>query len=351
MKNALFLMYLLCALQCGCAKKTTTEPDVKGNQWAAPSTKPLDPFVQNRKLGRGVNLGNALEAPNEGDWGLMIEPRFFYTIKNAGFQSVRIPVRWSTHAGNAAPYAIHPAFFSRIDEVVAQALNQGLTVVLNIHHYEELIATPAGHKERFLALWRQISSHYKDYPDELFLEILNEPNGALTAEIWNSYLLEAIAVIRETNPYRMLVLGGVDWNSFSSLSKLALPENDRSLIATFHYYLPFQFTHQGAEWVNGSSAWLGTRWTGTQSEFLALKKDLDAAGNWAKANNRPLFMGEFGSYNKADLTSRGLWTATVARQAENRDISWAYWEFCMGFGVYNKDTNEWNATLKKALVP
>jgi endoglucanase len=29
----------------------------------------LDPFEQNRSLGRGVNLGNALEAPSEGEWG------------------------------------------------------------------------------------------------------------------------------------------------------------------------------------------------------------------------------------------------------------------------------------------
>lgn len=351
MKKLLLILVLSALVQSGCTKKAATEPKEQANQWAPPSTVPLDPFVQNRKLGRGVNLGNALEAPTEGEWGLIIEERFFNIIKSAGFQSVRIPMRWSAHAETSAPFTIDKAFFNRVDAVVAQALNQGLNVVLNMHHYDELIATPSAHKERFLALWRQISTHYQTYPDELFLEVLNEPNGAMTADLWNSYLQEAIAIIRIANPYRMLVLGGVDWNSFSSLGKLVLPENDRSLIVTYHYYLPFQFTHQGADWVDGSSAWLGTRWTGTVAQFNDLKKDLDTASSWTLAHNRPLYMGEFGAFNKADLASRGLWTNSVARQAENRDISWAYWEFCMGFGIYNKDTNEWNVTLKKALIP
>jgi aryl-phospho-beta-D-glucosidase BglC (GH1 family) len=53
----------------------------------------------NRLLGRGINLGNALEAPQEGAWGVTLKSRYFRDIKNAGFNSVRIPISWSTHAG------------------------------------------------------------------------------------------------------------------------------------------------------------------------------------------------------------------------------------------------------------
>ena len=58
----------------------------------APSTKP-DPFKMNKLLGRGVNLGNALEVPTEGEWGVVLKEEYFSIIKQAGFNSVRLPVR------------------------------------------------------------------------------------------------------------------------------------------------------------------------------------------------------------------------------------------------------------------
>ena len=76
-----------------------------------------DPFFKQLKagLGRGVNLGNALNAPNEGEWGVTLKEEYFTKIKQAGFDSVRIPVRWSNHAGHAAPYAIDAKFLARVD--------------------------------------------------------------------------------------------------------------------------------------------------------------------------------------------------------------------------------------------
>ena len=82
----------------------------------------LDPFDINRELGRGVNLGNALEGPTEGAWGVVLEEEFFDLIADQGFDSVRIPIRWSAHAEVAAPYTIDPKFFERIDWAVENAL-------------------------------------------------------------------------------------------------------------------------------------------------------------------------------------------------------------------------------------
>lgn len=49
-------------------------------------------------LQRGVNMGNMLEAPNEGEWGLFVQEEYFDLIKQAGFDFVRLPVRWNIHA-------------------------------------------------------------------------------------------------------------------------------------------------------------------------------------------------------------------------------------------------------------
>ena len=311
----------------------------------------LDPFERNQRLGRGINLGNALEAPNEGDWGVTLQSSYFKLVRQAGFNSVRIPIRWSTHASTEQPYAIDPTFFVRIDWAINQSFSNDLAVVINIHHYEEIMQDPAGHRERFLALWQQIAEHYKNHDADLIFEILNEPNNALTPDLWNTYLAQALEVIRESNSGRTVIIGTANWGGIGSLSNLEIPVDEQNTIVTVHYYNPFQFTHQGAEWVDGSDAWLGTHWTGSASEQQAVNNDLNQAESWGIAHNKPIYLGEFGAYSAADMTSRTLWTNFVARQAETKNMSWAYWEFCSGFGIYDPEQAQWYNNLLNALIP
>jgi endoglucanase len=310
-----------------------------------------DAFHYNRLLGRGVNLGNALEAPKEGEWGLTLQAEYFDAIRKAGFHSVRVPIRWSAHAAKEAPYTVDPAFFQRIDWVIDQALSRGLTAVVNVHHYEEVYKEPDAHQPRLTAIWRQLARRYRDRSDRLYFELLNEPNGPLNDDRWNAMVPALLAAIRESNPRRIVIVGPGNWNNVTHLEKLRLPEADRMLIATFHYYHPFPFTHQGAEWVNGSEKWLGTTWTGTPEQAAAVRRELEGAAAWGKRQQRPLYLGEFGAYSKADLDSRVRWTAAVAREAERHGMSWAYWEFGAGFGAYDRERAAWRQPLLEALLP
>ncbi|MEM7342829.1 MAG: glycoside hydrolase family 5 protein [Chloroflexota bacterium] len=307
-------------------------------------------FDYNQRLGRGINLGNALEAPMEGAWGVVLQPAYFSLIKAAGFDSVRIPIRWSVYASRREPYTIRDTIFDRVDWAIEQAHQNDLAVVINVHHFDRLIDDPDGQLERFLMIWEQIAAHYQDYPDTVYFEILNEPHDTLTANRWNDYALQALTIIRETNPTRPVIIGPVEWNSISQLYRLELPEDDRNIIVTIHYYSPFQFTHQGAEWVDGSANWLGTPWTASVGQRQAVIEDFQVAVRWAEKENRPLYLGEFGAYSKADTESRIRWTEFVRTEAEKQGMSWAYWEFGAGFGVYDRVTNTWRDDLLSALV-
>jgi hypothetical protein len=116
-----------------------------------------DIFQLNRALGRGVNFGNALEAPKEGDWGMTLEEGFFDLIKQGGFKTIRLPISWTHHASKAAPYTINPAFFERVDWAIAQATRRGLNLIVNVHHYDELNANPQAEEARYLTIWKQIA--------------------------------------------------------------------------------------------------------------------------------------------------------------------------------------------------
>ena len=308
-----------------------------------------DAFEMNARLGRGVNMGNMLDAPREGEWGAVLKDEYLEACAAAGFDTVRIPVKWSGHAAMAAPYTIDPAFFERVDHVVETALEHGLNVILNMHHYDEIHQQPQAERDRLIGLWTQIAEHYQHLPENVYFEPLNEPSQELTSEIWNEMFPEVLAVVRATNPERMVIVGPSDWNGVHALSELELPEDDRRIIVTFHYYSPFPFTHQGASWVAPSPP-LGVEWNGTESERAEVTDQFDQAAAWAEEHERPLLLGEFGAITNANPESRARWTRYIREQAEEHGFSWAYWQFTSNFGTYDADSDTWDVAMRESLL-
>lgn len=308
--------------------------------------KKADARVMNSRIGRGINMGNMLEGSRH--WYTSPEDHYFDLVKEAGFTSVRIPVRWSAHAQAVAPYTINKGFFKRIDRVVEQALSRGLVVILNVHHYKEFMKDPAAHEERLLGFWSQIAQRYKDQPRSVMFEILNEPSDQVTSELWNRVQNRALKLIRETNPDRIVFVSPLGWNRIEHLKDLELPADDPNLIASVHFYEPFWFTHQGAKWVEIDIP-EGRGWDQTPEQEKEIIADLDEAVRWSEEHKIPINVGEFGAYGKADMESRVRWTAFLRREMEKRGMSWNYWEFYSSFGVYDPVKKVWRTGLIKAL--
>jgi endoglucanase len=303
--------------------------------------------VGGRVLGRGINFGNALEAAAEGEAGFRLERRYFEMVKAVGFDTLRLPVRWSPHIGGAPPYEIDRSFLDRVDWAIDAALGAGLKTVVNWHHYPELCEGFAGHEERFLAVWRRLAEHFSGLAEDVYFELLNEPY-AMTPESWNSLLARALAVVRGSNPGRGVIVGPVDWNNIGSLGVLEIPPDD-NVVVTVHYYSPMEFTHQGAHWVSDRDLPEGTRWN-IEDGGPAVAHDLDQAAAWARQRGLPLFIGEFGAYEKAVMGDRAAWTKCVRTEAERRGASWAYWDFGTDFGAYDCRADRWRLPLKEALL-
>jgi endoglucanase len=310
-----------------------------------------------KAIGRGVNFGNMLEAPTEGAWGVSVTDDVIDKAVAAGFTSVRLPVRWSNHAAAEAPFTIDPAFMAHVESIVDRLLARNVTVVLNMHHYRQLDgdALDAGEAKvadavlevRFVMLWQQIASHFAGKSDRLVLELYNEPHGRMNGEPWNVLAARALRVVRASNPERPVVIGPTHWNSASDLAQLKLP-NDANLIVTIHDYNPFTFTHQGAEWV---SPVLPIGLTCCSAAQVAdMTAPLETAKTWAAARRYPVYVGEFGSYSKADSASRVTFNRTMRDAMESRGMTWAYWEFASGFGVYDPAAHTFRQGLLDALL-
>ena len=170
-------------------------------------------------------------------------------------------------------YALSESWFELLDWAVREAQAQDLRVILDLHEFIPMADDPATNKVKFLAFWRQLSAHCQSAPESVLFEVLNEPSGKLTPALWNEYLAEALAIIREKNPTRTVIVGPGFWNSIDHLAELELPAADRNLIVTIHYYKPMDFTHQGAAWVHRENK-LGVDWLGTQAELDAHQERL-----------------------------------------------------------------------------
>jgi endoglucanase len=313
-----------------------------------------------QRLARGINLGNFFEAPKEQYWGMTYDESLLDLIVSAGFKTLRLPVRWSTRAAPKPPYTIAPEFMDRVAQVIDAALKRGLNVVVNMHHYRQLNGEPLDEAEypvaaadidrRFLAMWQQISRRFASYPDKLLFELMNEPHKRLNEVKWNQLFELARQVVRESNPQRWIVVGPSRWNNAGALKDLILDPNDRRLLVTIHHYNPFEFTHQGAEWTHLKNQPAQSQECCNETQLLNLYQPLDLAKTWSTTHRRPVWVGEFGSYNKAPMASRLRYTRLARDAFEARGFSWAYWELASGFGIWDPSTRLWREALKEALL-
>jgi endoglucanase len=309
-----------------------------------------------RSLKRGINFGNMLDAPQEGDWGIRLDPTYI-DIAAEKFQTVRLPVRWSNHATPDASATIDPVFLARVTQAVDALLARNLFVILDAHHYSQIFGDSVQAKEtavsadvldiRLVNIWKQLGAHFKIKSPKLIFELLNEPHGRLDATAWTARAPKLVAAVRETNPERVLILGPTSYNSARGLASFVVPK-DKRLIIALHDYDPFNFTHQGIKYLPMSLP-AGVSCC-SDAQKAELTKSLEVAHQWSLQNGYPIHLGEFGSYQVGDMDSRAAYTRFARSEAERLGMTWAYWEFGSSFGVYSPSTKSWISPLIDALL-
>jgi len=313
-------------------------------QAAGPAPSAWD---QDRVLGRGVNI-----IGYDPLWKDFRQGRFktyhFTKIRQAGFSTVRIVLQSFGHmdAHNRLPQK----WFDTLDWAINGATHAGLNVIVDEHDYDPCSEHPDVCHDKLIAFWTQVAHHLRKRDNHVLFELLNEPHAPLDAAKWNAMLKDLIPLVRKTNSTRTLIIGPTQWNNLHQLDTLELPEKDRHIIVTFHYYDPMHFTHQGASWVPGLRDVSGVTCC-TAEERAKIDSDFDQVAAWSKAHERPILLGEFGAREGGDMASRVAWTSAVARSAERHGFAWAYWQFDSDFVVWDMKKDDWVRPILGALIP
>jgi len=334
-----------------------------------------------RRFLRGANLGNGLEVPPGQSWGVHYTAEDLHLIRAEGFDHVRIPIGWHHYTGAGPEFLLRPEIFDRADELVYTGLREQLSVIINVHHFDQFTSDPKRETARFLAIWRQLSAHYARVPEGLAFELLNEPKDSATTEVINPIFAEAIEQIRRIDPKRTIFVGPGRWNSVAELPSLRLPDADANLVVTVHNYEPFYFSHQGATWAGPDTKLTGIVFPGPPSEPLEPSSNLKLSAplrDWVKAYNveptatnpssprafqgaitqakewslyygRPIHVGEFGCLTTADPRSRANYYGAFREAAEAAQIGWALWDWKANFRYWNQESGRPETGMHEAL--
>ncbi|MFK4003533.1 glycoside hydrolase family 5 protein [Qipengyuania sp. NPDC077563] len=293
-------------------------------------------------VGTCINLGNTLEPETEGAWGgARVTKADMERIAAAGFDTVRIPVRWHNKSLSEAPYTVDAAWMNRVQQVVDWALEADLNVILNSHHFDPIYERPLEVAEWHGGVWKQIAERFEGYPEEtLWFELENEPHNKFDHSNLLTTLTPALEEVRALHPTRAVIIGGENWSGIKSLETLPLPE-DPNVHPTFHYYEPFAYTHQGAEWAGPDVPPVGRSFPTAEDEAM-LKRDVAAIEAYKARTGKTPFMGETGAFDRhIPLEDRVTYHRTIHDTFAPTGIGMCMWAYTNTFPFYDHQKGQW----------
>ena len=210
----------------------------------------------------GWNLGNTLEAAGgETGWGNPVTTKkMIEEIKKAGFNTIRIPVRWDENYEDAN-YNIKSDYMKRVETVVNYALANDMYAIINIHHNKIQGEMDEANKAAVInegsIVWNQVANYFKDYSDKLIFETINEPRHV---EDWvgkteyynvvNEYNAKMLSVMRSTggnNEKRLVMMPTYCASAdYDKVSDMVVPKDD-NVAVSIHAYSPYNFALNDAD--------------------------------------------------------------------------------------------------------
>jgi endoglucanase len=199
--------------------------------------------------------------------------------------------------------------------------------------------------------------------------------------VLNPIYARVIDEIRKTNPRRTIMVAPGRWDNVDELKNLVLPDTEENVIVTIHCYEPFYFTHQGASWAGPDVQVQGIQFPGPPTtplvpdpnlklrenvrkwitnyntlptgknpgSPLAFTARLKLARQWADYYGRPVYVGEYGAYTRADAKSRANFYKAFRQVLAENKLGWAIWDWNAGFRYWDPQKQEPLPGMREAL--
>ena len=330
--------------------------------------------VNNFKIKRGTNVSHWLsQSEARGEMRrLHIQEEDFERLERLGFDFVRIPideVQFWDEKGNKLPEA-----WTLLTNALNWAGKHHLRAIVDLHiirsHYfnavneggsaANTLFTSEKAQQDLINLWYQLSDALKGYSNDwVAYEFMNEP-VADDHEQWNQLVAKVHKALRAREPQRTLVVGSNRWQGYETMKYLKVPQGDKNIVLSFHYYNPMLLTHSTAWWTPIGKYKGKIHYPG----IMVTKEDYDAAPADIKAELEPytrqvwdinkiredfrdaiavakkyglqLFCGEWGIYENTDRELGYQWTKDMLTVFNEFNIAWTTWCYDADFGFWDQ---------------
>lgn len=292
---------------------------------------------------KGINLGGWLsQCSYEKQYmDSFITEEDFRRISEMGADHVRLPFDYNILENSDGSFSEEG--FRYIDFALDMCRKYGLNIVLDLHktagysfdkgEKESGFFSDRALQERFLTLWEKIAARYGKLQDFTAFELLNEITDKACIDVWNKLVYECIGRIRKYAPETPVLVGSYHYNSVDAVKDLYKPYDDK-VVYNFHCYLPLEFTHQGAYWIDtiDRNARISYKDSGWNKEKFIEK--FAAAAEYAAANDTVLYCGEYGVIDIVSPEDILLWYRDIHAAFEKFGISRCTWSYKkMDFGI------------------
>ena len=273
------------------------------------------------RLARGVNVARWFRYPAEDS-----DAHFRHFLSDADLDLL------AAMGATTVRLAVDPRYLrpNHLDAALTRFLSRNLTVVLDYHDESRDIESAHG-AAALEQTWSTLAAHLsRTPPDKVLLEIFNEPVFDRDPAAWFPIRRRLASAIRAAAPHHTIVAGGPNWSSLDGLLK-SEPLDDANVLYTFHFYEPFEFTHQGAPWVEGPVRRMkGVRYAAADH----VRRRIALAAEWGARFGVPVWAGEFGAYPPAaPRQDRLRWLHDVRTSLEDHGIGWAVWSYDESLGL------------------
>ena len=331
------------------------------------------PFSKGLNLSDWFNVSDAYWFEPE-----LYQDKDFDQLQSLGIDVLRLPINFPAFMSGAPGYTFSNDFLNALDRAVDMAEARGIYIILDNHSYFGSRVFPESYGEELVtACFRQLASRYKNRTDKVVFELFNEPGGTYLEEHYPAMQQRLLATIRAIDPHHTIIVTAPKC-SIDRLADLPGYDDDR-LIYTFHFYEPFLFTHQGADWDGIALQYISGvpfpydpgRMPPMPDEFQSqedidyynnypeeakaeyIGKTLMEAYHWASEHDKLLFCGEFGTLTTAPASDRVQYYKTVCDYFDTFEIAWTAWEYrdtkTPNFGIF-QGANVFESNLNLELI-
>ena len=257
-----------------------------------------------------------------------------------GLNTIRCAIEHASLEDRDTPGAYREEVFQRIEQMLDWYAKYDIRAILDLHNAlgregggDPRLWQHVEYQDRFVNVWKEIVRRFKDHPQVIAFEPLNEPEPRHSEDwdvryaAWNNLAKRTTDAIRQLDDKKPIIINSIEYANASAFEGLQ-PTGDPNTVYSFHWYAPSAFHCQKRPTMKNKETYhypdtYGDTWWDRNTIRKHWQKPLD----FAARHKAPLFCGEFGCVSDTPEMEDMVWLLDIISLFDQLNITWTYYHY------------------------